>query len=74
MNRIRFYLLVVGLLSTVLSFAQEKEAEMADMMRSNGKIYVVVAVCLIILTGLFLYVLRIDRKIRKMEKGGELKS
>ena len=65
---------VMGLLSSMLCFAQEKEAEMADMMRSNGKIYVVVAVCLIILAGVFLYVLRIDRKIRELEKGGELRS
>jgi hypothetical protein len=32
-------------------FAQEKAVEMADLMRSNGKIYVVVAVCLLIHTG-----------------------
>jgi hypothetical protein len=37
-------------------------------MRSNGKIYVVVAVCLTILVGLFLYVLSVDRKINKIEK------
>ena len=49
------------------SFAQ-KQPEMADVMRSNGKIYVVVTVCLVILIGLFLYVWRIDRKISKLEK------
>ena len=48
-------------------FAQEKP-EMADAMRSNGKIYVVVAVCLTILIGLFIYVFLIDRKISKLEK------
>jgi CcmD family protein len=37
-------------------------------MRSNGKIYVVVAVCLVILIGLFVYVAGLDRKIRKLEK------
>ena len=41
---------------------------MADAMRSNGKIYVVVAVCLTILIGLFIYVFLIDRKISKLEK------
>jgi hypothetical protein len=50
-----------------LVYAQKK-AEMADVMRSNGKIYTVVAVCLTILFGLFAYVYRIDRKISKMEK------
>lgn len=39
-----------------------------DVMRSNGKIYVVVAVCLTILIGLFLYVFSIDRKLSKLEK------
>ncbi|MBS1742214.1 MAG: CcmD family protein [Bacteroidetes bacterium] len=47
--------------------AQEK-VEMADTMRSNGKIYIVVAVCVTILVGLFIYVMSIDRKIKKMEK------
>jgi CcmD family protein len=37
-------------------------------MRSNGKIYVVVAVMLIILIGLLFYLFRIDRKITKLEK------
>ena len=61
-------LVITGLLFSMLSFAQDKP-EMADTMRSNGKIYVVVAVCLIILIGLFLYVWGIDRKISKIEKG-----
>jgi tetrahydromethanopterin S-methyltransferase subunit D len=43
--------------------------EMADVMRSNGKIYVVVAVCLTILIGLFIYVYLVDRKVSRMEKG-----
>jgi CcmD family protein len=37
-------------------------------MRSNGKIYVVVVVVLIILIGLLLYLVRLDRKIGKLEK------
>lgn len=51
-------------------FAQETQpAEMADAMRSNGKIYVVIAVILTILAGLLFYVARLDRKISKLEKG-----
>lgn len=42
--------------------------EMADAMRADGKIYVVVAVILTILAGLILYVISIDRKIGKLEK------
>jgi CcmD family protein len=37
-------------------------------MRSNGKIYVVVVVVLMILLGLLLYVARLDRKISRLEK------
>ena len=50
-------------------FAQEKkQAEMADVLRSNGKIYVVVAIVLTILLGLLFYVARIDQKINQLEK------
>ncbi len=38
-----------------------------DVMRSNGKIYVVMAVVVTIVTGLFLYVYSIDKKISKLE-------
>lgn len=47
--------------------AQTVVADNADLMRSNGKIYVVVAVVVTILLGLFLYVFNLDRKISKME-------
>ncbi|MBC7535428.1 MAG: CcmD family protein [Ferruginibacter sp.] len=53
---------------SMFSFAQNKPVEMADTMRSNGKIYVVVAVCLTILIGLFLYIVMLDRKISRIEK------
>ncbi len=54
----------------VISFAAQAQTEPGseDIMRSNGKIYVVVAVCLTILLGLFFYVFSIDRKISKIEK------
>ena len=62
-------LMVSCLLFTAIAFAQENKPEMADVMRSNGKIYVVVAVCLTILIGLFIYVFLLDRKITRLEKG-----
>jgi CcmD family protein len=65
---VRFLFLFVALCINVISFAQAKEVQMADAMRSNGKIYIVVAVCLTILVGLFLYVFSLDRKLSKMEK------
>jgi CcmD family protein len=64
----RLLCLFMGILFTASSYAQSKEVDMADVMRSNGKIYIVVAVCLTILIGLFFYVFLIDRKISKLEK------
>ena len=42
--------------------------EMADRFRADGKIYVVIFVLGAILLGLILYVVRLDRKITKLEK------
>jgi hypothetical protein len=64
----RLILLMISLFTSSISFAQAQQVEMADTMRSNGKIYIVVAVCLTILMGLFLYVFSIDRKISNIEK------
>lgn len=45
----------------------EKQYTAFDM-RHNGKIYVVVSVILIIFTGIILYLVRLDRKITRLEK------
>jgi predicted Na+-dependent transporter len=68
MNIKKIFSLLALLLVSFISFAQDKKVEMADLMRSNGRIYVVVAVVLTILIGLILYVFRLDRKIGKLEK------
>ena len=60
---------IVGILASLSSVGQN-DVEMADSFRSNGKIYIVVAVCLTILIGLFLYVMRVERKISRLEKRG----
>ena len=62
--------MLLGIFCASAAFAQHK-VEMADTMRSNGKIYVVVAVCLTIMLGLFLYVFLIDRKLTRLEQKGE---
>lgn len=64
----RSLLLLPALLLTMLCMAQDKPVEMADSMRSNGRIYVVVAVALTIMAGLILYVFRLDRKMSRLEK------
>jgi CcmD family protein len=54
---------------TKISAAQsDSTVDMADTMRSNGRIYVVVAVVVLILVGLFVYLFRLDKKISRLEK------
>ena len=67
---LRFAGSIIFLIISLGSFAQQK-VEMADTMRSNGKIYVVVAVCLTILIGLFIYLFFLDKKISRFEKHHE---
>lgn len=67
MNKLnKFLLFLFGIL--VLNSSQAQEETMANTMRSNGKIYVVVAVLTTILVGLIAYLVRLDKKISKLEK------
>jgi hypothetical protein len=64
-----FYLFLI----TAAAYAQsgmnaDEKVQMADGLRSSGKIYVVVAVVLIILAGLIIYLIQLDKKLRKLEK------
>jgi len=52
----------------MISPAIAQNVEMADIMRSNGKIYVVVAVIAIIFIGLMVYLYRIDKRVNKLEE------
>ncbi len=45
-----------------------KQVSMADTLRSEGKIYVVVIIFLLILLALFYYMFRIEKKIDKIEQ------
>lgn len=68
-------LYVIALFTQISAGAQDAVAntKVADdgFMRSEGKIYVVMAVVITILTGLILYVVRLDRKITKLEKSSQ---
>jgi hypothetical protein len=48
--------------------AQESAVEMADLMRSNGKIYVVVGVVMLIILGILGYLIKLDLQLKKIEK------
>lgn len=46
----------------------EPEVEMADTLRQDGKIYVVVVVLLTVLGGMIAYLVTLDRKVTRIEK------
>ncbi|MBL0155440.1 MAG: CcmD family protein [Chitinophagaceae bacterium] len=61
--------LFIFLLMSAACFAQTNPAVKTSLMRRDGRIYVVIAVMLTILIGLILYIIRLDRKISRLEKG-----
>ncbi len=62
---------ILSLLFFVLIVCQNNlfaQAENPDFFRSIGKIYVVVAVLLIVMIGIFLFLFYLERRIKKMEE------
>ena len=49
-------------------YAQDHTPAMADLMRSNGKIYVVVLVLATIFAGIIAFLIHLERRIKKMEQ------
>jgi len=56
------------ILHSQASVAQRPEVEMADGLRADGKIWVVVGVIAILFAGLFVYLINTDKKLRRIEK------
>jgi bacteriorhodopsin len=48
--------------------APGSQPEMAEALRQSGKIYVVVAVITVVLAGLLLFLISLDRKLSRLEK------
>ena len=46
----------------------QNSVEMADRLRADGKIWVVVAVIAAVFAGIVLYLVRLDRQVSKLEK------
>ena len=61
-----FILVFISFVSQTI-FAQVANVENDSVMRSGNKIYVVLAICLTILFGLILYLVRIERMVKKLE-------
>jgi heme/copper-type cytochrome/quinol oxidase subunit 2 len=64
---IRKCILTLLMLLPVFSYAQQP-VEMADTFRSNGKIYVVLLVICTIFAGIILFLVYLERKIKKLEQ------
>ena len=62
-----FFYLVISCISMAAN-AQEIASTETDFMNGSGKIYVVMAVVVLIVVGLFTYLYSLDRKITKLEK------
>ena len=60
---------LIGLTGRAQDGIPGKPVEMADRLRADGKIYVVVAVLVTIFLGIIAYVIRLERKINRLEKG-----
>jgi len=56
----------------IISARAQNNGEKTDFMESHGKIYVVMAVVIVIVAGLFLYLLSLDRKISKLERNNKI--
>jgi CcmD family protein len=61
-----FFLFLVALISPLQTFASDVWFE--ETMYSSGKIYVVTAVFAVVLLGIFIYLVMIDRKLKKLEE------
>jgi multisubunit Na+/H+ antiporter MnhB subunit len=70
---------IILLVFSLSALAQEKTpvteadysnstVDMADVMRSEGKIYVLVGIIVIIFAGIIVYLINTDRKISKLER------
>lgn len=62
------YLLSIFSLFIFFSQGFAQQVAMADQMRSNGKIYVVVAVLAVIFIGIVVYLFSLDKKMSNLEK------
>lgn len=69
MNKLKRIGLVVAMaMIQVLAYTRDNLPADNDVMKSNGKIYVVMTVVIVIVAGLLLYLVNLDRKISKIER------
>lgn len=70
--KITTFIMLLLLPFQIFSQNSNMDVEMADVLRTNGKIYVVVVGLTIILTGVIIFLLRIERKLWRLENKDNL--
>jgi|688.fasta_scaffold1418276_2 hypothetical protein len=69
-----FFLPLLMVLFSSTGFAQsDGSPEMADLLRSNGKIYVVLLTVLMVFAGMIAFLFSLEKRISKLEKNLEKK-
>ena len=63
----RFFLSIMLLVLPAITHAQNPPVEMADSLRRDGKIYIVVIVIFTIFIGLVWFLFSLERRIKKIE-------
>jgi hypothetical protein len=72
MKRFKVSILLALFLSSLESLGQsDGSVEMADILRRDGKIYTVVFGLVVMLTAMIILLVRVDRKISRLEKGSK---
>jgi len=69
MRNFKIAVFLILIFSSFESFCQSnQDVEMADILRQDGKIYTVVFGLVIILTAMIILLIRVDRKIFRLER------
>ena len=64
----KYVLLLLALLIGTAAQAQQNTNALDDFFRTDDKFYVVVGVLTLVLVGILIYVIRLDRKVAEIEK------
>ena len=67
MKRLKNLLLLLTFSAMLPGSLSAQSIEMAEGMRSEGKIYVVIVIAFFVLAVMSIYLINIDRRVRRME-------
>jgi hypothetical protein len=72
MRKLSFFTILAGALLGYLPLAAQSNSPSMDAtMVQNGKIYVVVAVLVVIFIGILIFLIQMERRLRKLERNSQ---